>query len=119
LPQEPNGHHSSSLKFRTAKEVAQTTPQEVPWKARPWAARGAITEIDGKIKLAGKTTFVFHMVGCMLDGKSFMGEPTAKSKVVCLTEQPPTSFRKVLERAGLTDREDLLVLHWHDTIGME
>jgi AAA domain len=119
LPQGRRGHHSSSLKFRTAKEVAGVTPREVPWKARPWAAGGAITEIDGKIKRAGKTTFAFHMVGCILDGKPFMGEPTEKSKVVCLTEQSPTSFRKVLERAGLTDTEDLLVLHWHDTIGLE
>jgi hypothetical protein len=119
LPQAPNGHHSSFLNFRTAKEVAQTTPEEVPWVARPWVAKGAITEIDGPIKRAGKTTIVFHKVGCILDGKPFMGEPTTRSKAVCLTEQPPTSFRKVLERAGLTDREDLLILHWHDTIGLE
>jgi len=97
LPHEHNGRHSASLKFRTAKEVAETTPQEVPWVARPWAAKETITKVDGKIKLAGKTTLVFHMVGCILDGKPFMGEPTAKSKVVCLTEQGSTSFRKVLE----------------------
>jgi hypothetical protein len=119
VPQERNGHHSGLLNFRTAKEVADTTPQEVPWISRPWLAKGAITEIDGPIKRAGKTTLVFHNVGCILDGKPFIGEPTTKSKAVCLTEQPPTSFRKVLERAGLTDREDLLILHWHDTIGTE
>jgi hypothetical protein len=119
LPRERNGHHPAFLKFRTAKEVAEATPKEIPWSARPWLARGAITEIDGPIKRAGKTTFVSHMVGRILDGLPFMGEPTAKSRVVYLTEQSPTSFRKVLERAGLTEREDLLVLHWHDTIGAE
>ena len=93
------------------------TPQQVPWSARPFLAKVAITEIDGPIKRAGKTTLLSHMVSCILDGKPSMGQPTAKSKVVYLTEQSPTTFRKVLERARLTDREDLLILHWHDTIG--
>jgi hypothetical protein len=119
LPEKPNGWHPSFLNFRTAKEVVEATPREVPWMAPPWLAKGAITEIDGPIKRAGKTTLVAHMVGCILDGKPFLGEPTTKSKVVFLTEQSPTTFRKVLEKARLTDREDLLVLHWHDTIGLE
>jgi primase/DNA polymerase family protein/AAA domain-containing protein len=105
--------------FRTAKEVTETTPQEVPWTAKPWLAKGAITEIDGPIKRAGKTTLVSHMVGCILDGRPFMGEPTTKTKVVFLTEQPTTTFRQVLERAGLMEREDLLILHWHGTIGAQ
>ena len=127
LPHERNGHHSSSLKFRTAKEVAGVTPREVPWLVSPWIAKGAITEIDGPIKRAGKTTLVSYKVGSILDGRPVLvldgrpvlGESTTKSKAVWLTEQSPTSFRKVLERAGLTDTEDLLVLHWHDTIGLE
>jgi hypothetical protein len=119
LPQESNGHHSGFLTFRTAKEVAEATPQEIPWSARPWLAKGTITEIDGPIKRAGKTTLVSHMVGCVLEGSPFLGEPTTKSKAVWLTEQLSTSFRKVLERAGLTDKEDLLILPWRDTIGAE
>jgi len=119
LSQESNGYHSNRLIFKTAKEVAETTPQEVPWTVPPWTAKGAITEIDGPIKRAGKTTLVSHMVASALDGKLFLGESTTRAKVVWLTEQSPTSFRKVLERAGLTDREDLLILPWHDTIGTE
>jgi hypothetical protein len=119
LPQERNGHHLTLLKFRTAKEVTETTPTEVPWVARPWVAKSAITEVDGLIKRAGKTTLVSYEVASILDGRPFLGEPTTKTKVVWLTEQGVTSFRKVLERAGLTDREDLLVLPWHDTIGLE
>jgi hypothetical protein len=118
LPQERNGRRSA-LNFRTAKEVAEATPREIAWSVRPWLAKGAITEIDGPIKRAGKTTLVSYMVSCILDGQPFIGEPSAKSKAVWLTEQSPTSFRKVLERAGLTDTEDLLILHWHDTIGAE
>jgi AAA domain len=59
------------------------------------------------------------MVARILVGAAFIGEPTTSTKVVYLTEQSPSSFRKVLERAGLTDQEDLLILHWHDTIGMK
>ena len=105
------------MNWKTAKEVAKEAPAQVEWAARPWVAKGAITEVDGKIKAGGKTTWVTHMVRKVLDGEPFMGEPTTKTKVVFLTEQPPTSFRRVLERADLVDREDLLILHWHDTRG--
>ncbi len=45
--------------FRTAAEIAETTAAEVPWIARPWLAGGSITEVVGKPKAAGKTTWVF------------------------------------------------------------
>jgi Bifunctional DNA primase/polymerase, N-terminal/AAA domain/Primase C terminal 1 (PriCT-1) len=108
-----------TLLFKTARQVAEETPADVDWIARPWSAKGAITEIDGKVKAAGKTTFVSHMLAAIVDGKRFMGEPTTKAKVVWLTEQSPATFRKVLERANLTERDDVLVVHWHDAMGME
>lgn len=106
------------LVFRTAKEVAEMTPAEVPWVARPWVAVGAITELDGKIKAAGKTTFLLHMCGAVLKGVPFLGEPTAKTHVVYLTEQNGPSFREALARAGLLERDDLHILHWHETVGV-
>jgi hypothetical protein len=106
------------LRFKTAKELAEETPAVTEWVARPWVARGAITEVDGKIKAGGKITWVTHMARKILDGEPFMGEPTTKTKVIFLTEQPPASFRKALERANLLEREDLLILHWHDTRGV-
>lgn len=108
----------SNLKFKTAKEVAEETPAETEWIAKPWVAKGAITEVDGKIKAGGKTTWVTHMVRKTLDGEPFMGEPTTKTKVVYLTEQSSPSFRKALERADLLEREDMLILPWHDTRGV-
>ena len=107
------------IKFRTAKEVADETPPKTEWAAFPYLAKGAITEVDGKIKVGGKTTWVSHMAACILQGEPFMGEPTTMTSAIFLTEQPPASFRKVLERAGLTEREDLHILHWHDVAGME
>jgi NrS-1 polymerase HBD domain/AAA domain len=107
------------IRFRTAKEVASETPERTEWVAFPYLAKGAITEVDGKIKAGGKTTWISHMASCILKGEPFMGEPTTKTSAVFLTEQPPASFRKVLERAHLTKREDLYILHWHDVAGLE
>jgi hypothetical protein len=107
------------IRFRTAKEVAAETPAKTKWAAFPYLAMGAITEVDGKIKAGGKTTWISHMASCILQGKPFMGENTTKMCAVFLTEQPLASFRKVLERAGLTEHEDLFVLHWHDVAGLE
>jgi hypothetical protein len=104
--------------FRTAREIAAATPEETEWIVRPWWAKGATTEVDGKIKQAGKTTWVSHGIAAVVQGKTFMGEETKKTRVVYLTEQSPTSFRKVLERAGLTDSEDVLILPWHETMGV-
>jgi hypothetical protein len=106
------------LRFKTAKELSEETPAITEWVARPWVAKGAITEVDGKIKAGGKTTWISHMANCVLEGRPFMGEPTTKTSAVFLTEQQPASFRRVLERAGLTEREDLHVLPWHNTRGM-
>lgn len=106
------------IAFRTAREVAALTPDKTEWIVPPFVAVGAITELDGKIKAGGKTTFVSHMVKSIVNGSPFMGEPTRRTKVLLLTEQSPTSFRKVLERAGLTDCEDLLVLFWHDVAAL-
>jgi Bifunctional DNA primase/polymerase, N-terminal/AAA domain/Primase C terminal 1 (PriCT-1) len=105
------------LQFVTAAEIATSTPQSVSWIVRPWIAVGSITELDAKVKL-GKTTFVTHLVSKVLDGQPFMGEPTAKTAVVYLTEQPSASFRETLSRAGLLGRTDLTVLFWRETLGV-
>ncbi len=104
--------------FRTAREVAALTPAKTEWIVPPFIAKGAITELDGKIKAGGKTTLLSHMVKSVVTGSPFMGEPTRRTKALLLTEQSPTSFRKVLERAGLTDSEEVLVLFWHDVAAL-
>lgn len=105
------------LRFVTAKEISEQTPEEVEWLVRPYVARGAITEIDGKPKAAGKTTLVSHMVKAIVEGGTFLGEPTTKTGVVYLTEQSSSTFREVLDRADLLGREDLTVLPWSETTG--
>jgi hypothetical protein len=111
------GAAATTFRFRTAAQIARETPAEVQWAAKPWLALGASTELDGKIKTAGKTTLASHMVRCILDGTSFLDQPTTASPVVWLTEQSLTSFREVLRRADLLTREDLFVLCWHEVVG--
>ena len=106
-----------NLVFRSARDVDQETPETVPWVAERWVAEGAITEVVGKIKAAGKTTWITHLVRGVLSGTPHMGRPVAQSPVVYLTEQTPTTFREALRRAGLLDRDDLHVLFWRDTVG--
>ena len=107
------------LRFRTARQVAEEAPAEVPWVAKPWLAKATVTELTGKPKSGGKTTLTMHLVAACLDGLPFLGEPTMQTSVVYLTEERPTTFKEALRRAGLLERDDLAVLHWHDTLGTE
>ncbi len=102
------------LPFKTARELANETPPEMQWTVNGLVAPGLITEVDGKIKRAGKTTWISHEVRAIVEGKPFMDRATTKAKVIWLTEQTAQSFRRVLEKASLTEREDLHILHWHD-----
>ena len=106
------------MRFRTAQQICRETPPQVPWVSRPWVAAGAITEVVGKPKTAGKTTWILHMVHAVLDGTDFMGEPTEKTAVVYLTEERHATFRQALERTGLSKRRDLIVLQWRQTFDM-
>ncbi|MBI4496769.1 MAG: AAA family ATPase, partial [Chloroflexi bacterium] len=100
----------TNLRVHTAKEIAAETPTAVPWLVPPYVAAGAITELDGKIKAAGKTTFVLHLCRAVLDGDGFLGRPTKQTKVLYLSEQPPTSFRQALADAALLGRADFFVV---------
>jgi len=103
----------SNLPFKTGQEIADSTPAIVEWVAYPWFPKGVVIEVSGKIKLAGKTTWLTHAVSKILDGDPFMGGHTQKSKVLYLTEQPPNSFRRVL-RAAKLERDDIKILYWHE-----
>ena len=115
-PVPPDGMNTPP-RFRTAQEVTASTPERPDWIVRPWIAAGAITELDGKPKAAGKTTMLMFAVRAVLDGLPFLGEPTVRMPVVYLTEQGDSSLREVLARADLLDRTDLHLLTWSDARG--
>ncbi len=123
-----NGHADHALEdapserkllrcFRTARELAAELPPEVPWLVWCYIALGCLHELVGRAKAAGKTTLIAWLIRALVDGLPFLGQPTIRTPVVLLTEQPPTSLRAALERAGLTDRDDLSILTWRDARG--
>ncbi|MGE3271203.1 MAG: AAA family ATPase [Chloroflexota bacterium] len=105
--------------FVTAREFAAATPSEPEWIARPYVARGAITEVAGKLKASGKTTWLLGLCRQVLAGEPFMGFPTVATGAVYLTEQAGASFRAALARAGLLEREDLSILFWSRARGLD
>lgn len=106
------------MKFITARELFEAESEPVEWICKPWLARGAITELDGAPKSAGKTTFALAMCAATLKGEDFMGHPTTKSRIVYLTEESETSFRAALERAGISESPDFHILFWKQTHGI-
>jgi len=121
---EPDREHSAergggstesiSLRFQTARQLAEATPDRPDWVVPGITACGAITEIDGKAKSSGKTTMVCWMVNAALNGKPFLGQPTMRTPVVYLTEQTPSTFRESLRRSDLLGHDDLSILPWYD-----
>lgn len=104
------------LAFRSGRELVAEAPADVDYIARPWSALGTITELDGKPKSAGKTTWLLHLIQAILDGRPFLGEPTRRTPVVLLTEQSRASIAPTLRALGL-DRDDLSLLTWPDAFG--
>jgi AAA domain len=114
----PAGRDGFLLPYRTASEVADTTTEEPDWVVYSYVAREAVTELDGKVKAAGKTTLLAYAVRAILDGERFLGLTTKRTRVVWLTEQQPGPFYEVLAEAGLEDRGDeLLILFRGDVSG--
>jgi hypothetical protein len=117
LPVEPAAA-KPVLRFRTAAEIGATVAEQLEWPARPWLCCGAITEMAGRVKASGKTTFVLEMVRCIVEGTPFMGEPTLTGPVVILSEQPAASLRIALARARLLERPDVAIASWADATGV-
>lgn len=103
------------MKFISAKELSETNPEPVTWICKPWLPLEAITELDGKAKAAGKTTFTLAMCKAVLNGEQFLGEPTTQSAIVYLTEESTPTFRIALDRAGIGTTPDLHILFWRET----
>jgi hypothetical protein len=116
-----NGAAEPRIRYYTARELATLTSPEPDWLVRGFLALELITELDGKIKRAGKTTWWLALVRKVLDGEPFMGYQTRKARVIYLTEQSSQTFTDALRRAGLADcgpelwivfRRDMADLPW-------
>jgi RecA-family ATPase len=106
------------LEYRTAKAICDSTPEEPDWIAKPWIVRSSITELVGKAKEAGKTTWLMSMISAVLNGSKFLGNKCQKSHVVYLTEELTPTFKEALKRANLTESERFHIATRDKTTGI-
>jgi hypothetical protein len=110
------GQKAKSLPFTSANEGAKAA-ESIEWLVKGYVARGGLTLLSAKVKM-GKTTLATRLVEAMLVNSPFIGARTKYTPIVYLTEQPRVSFNVALQRANLTERADLRILHFIDTLGV-
>ena len=110
---QPAAERKPSPPFRSAAQLAASTPATVTWIAWPLVVAGGTTALVGKVKAAGKSTLVAYAAAAALAGEPFLGQPTVKSPVVWLTEENDPSFKELLGRANLLDNDNLVILSHH------
>lgn len=98
--------------FKTAQQIAASTPDRPDYLVRGLIARGCLTELSGKVK-GGKTTWIGHMVSAIRRGAPFLGYATCSSPVLYLTEEREGTMRAMLQRCGLLEETDLHVLSFY------
>ncbi len=109
----PNGDRARVvLPFESAADTARAAPEEVRWVVEGILARGATTELSGKVKAAGKTTFALAIGRAAIDGQPFAGLRTTRTNVVYLTEQSGPSLDEALLRARLWGARGFDFLRW-------
>lgn len=96
--------------FYTPAQMASLVDPEPNWIVEGYVAQEAITEIDGKVKAAGKTTFILLMLRAIFERQAFLGQRTDFTTAVYYTEQQKQPFYNAVTRAGLAKSEDLHVL---------
>ncbi len=92
--------------WRSGADVVVDTESKVEWVWRDYLARGTVTELDGKVKVSGKTTFCHHLSRAILDGEPFLDRPTLRGPIVYLTEEGPATFERALHTRGLKGKAD-------------
>lgn len=103
---------TDALPTVSAPDFCREVPEEPDWVMQGYLARGAITELDAKIK-TGKTHFTCDLIRAVLAGEEFLDRPTTATTVLYLTEERRTSFRAVLARVGLDEAAGLEIAFRH------
>jgi hypothetical protein len=88
----------------------QITQKAQQWVWQDYIPQGAVTELDGKVKSSGKTTFACHLTRAVLDGEPFLDRMTMKGPVVYLTEEGRASWDPRAENLGIAGHPDLHVI---------
>lgn len=101
------------LKFHSAREIAESEPEEQDYVVEQLLIKGAITSFSAKIK-AGKTTFLGACIKAILTEDDIINLATRRCKVLYCTEEGRKTYRAFLKRTELEDADDLEVLFLGD-----
>jgi hypothetical protein len=121
----PDTTHQSVFEPRTAAAIGALALPDIEWIAEPWLVAGCLTEVDGKPKAAGKTTWALDLIRAVTRGELFLGQETLRCPVLLLSEQNDRSLQQALQRAGVLESRDLHVvmrhevgeMRWSDIVG--
>lgn len=108
---ESNGHVAAKnvVPWQTAAELSTEVPEAIEFLWQDFLAYGTVVELDAKLK-TGKTTFVGLLLRSILEERPFLGRRVQRCPVVYLTEEGARTFRALLARSHLVQRNDLHVL---------
>ena len=96
---------SLSLPWFTPSEVMASVSEEPDHVIKGMLIRGAVTELDAKIK-AGKTTMLAHMIRAVVRETPVFGLPTKSARFVVLTEEGVETIKEWLVEVGLEEADD-------------
>jgi hypothetical protein len=96
--------------FRSAREIGAMAAPRPQWILPGVLAVGALTELVGPPKAAGKTTFALYGARAAIYGTEFLGAKTLQTPVVLLTEMGVQPLQEALRRADLLECDELRIL---------
>jgi hypothetical protein len=102
------------FRWRNGREICELAPENPDWIAYRLLVPGAITQLTGQIKLAGKTTFALALSRAVIQGRDFLGGPTQQMPVVYLTEQAHATFGNQVRYARLDDQDNFISLSYDE-----
>jgi hypothetical protein len=116
-PSTVDGDAARRLPFTSAADFAEQTPEILEWLVPPYFPKAAMVLVDGKPKVAGKTSFLVALGRAVVTGGQFLGETATRGPVVYLSEQGRNLLRPYLDAAGLLAERDFYFLTWGDSFG--
>lgn len=105
-------------RFKTVKELFEGGPAKIEWFVKDLLPKKCLVSFQGRAK-AGKSTFTFHMLKALIEGREFLGEKLEPTKIIYLSEQTEEAFKLQLQEAGIdSESENLAYLTVENHAGL-
>jgi hypothetical protein len=98
---------AAALPWFKPSEVIALAPKQPDYVVEGIAYKGAVTEIDAKIKV-GKTTLLAYIIRACRRAMPIFGLPTKPACFVIMTEEGIETTREWLDEVGLGDADDII-----------